>query len=463
MSPEISRKAGSMPRVLLHPKTLAKLAPGEWNDTLEPALLLRVRESGARTWAVRFGHGGSKVTLAPADGRKGTYDLPRARKEAEKKAHEIGAVGVSKFRKVVAEERSKAREEADAARAERAAPSFAAHAQRLVKKAEIRESTRRGWDSILKASIVPALGPRKVADIKVSDLERALDEIKARSAWAADSAHKLLTWIFAHKATKKLRPVSPMLSIDREAYRVSAKKGGRRKVVISSDDLKAVWSAAGDFGAYGDAVRLAILTLARRGEIFGAELSEFPRVELGPDGVKPKPGRMALWNIPATRRKNGEPLQVPLSDAAFELVERLRAKAEARGSAFLFPGDSGALLPTSKAWARLMVKAGLSKREKKAKADGPKTRKAWTPHPLRFHDLRRAGRSIMESELEIASSVAEAVVGHLAPALVRVYSPDGPGLPERKRAIDKWAAHLADIVSPVPDRGKVLTGTFGPN
>ena len=121
----------------------------------------------------------------------------------------------------------------------------------------------------------------------------------------------------------------------------------------------------------------------------------------------------------------------------------------------------------SRAWARLLKSAGIVRTPDKVSPDGranskPTGRAKWTAHPLRFHDLRRAGRSIMETELAIAASVAEGVIGHLAPSLVRTYSPEGVGLPERRRAIEKWATYLGNVVEESQGKQKkVVAGQFG--
>lgn len=437
----------------LHSKTLAKRAPGLHPDSECPGLALRVRANGVRAWVVRYGHGGDWVTLGPADKRAGFLGLAAARKAAEKKLAEIHAIGADEYRRRFETARR-------AKKADRKAPTFGAMGGAMLAEADLRPSTRRAWESVLKVSIEPHLGKRKPAEISKDDIRRALAAVRSRSVWAADSAHKVLTWLFTLAVEKDMIPASPMVGLRRADFRV--KDGGRRKVVATPAELRAVWNAAGSAGAYGEAVRLAMLTLARRGEIFGAQLEEFDLA-----------GK--VWRIPAPRRKNGEALAIPLTAPGVEIVRGLLEPAKARGSAYLFPGDvkpetgaRGAYTPTSKAWARLMIAAELTKPEtgekpKKAK-DAPKVRKAWTPHPLRFHDLRRAGRSIMETELSIAASVAEGVIGHLAPSLNRTYSPDGVGLPERRRAVDKWSAHLLKIVSgegAAADRGKVVAGQFG--
>jgi integrase len=418
-----------MASTLLHPKNVQTLPTGEWRDTKEAALVLRVRDSGARTWVLRYGKKQAKLTLAPADGRQGSLDLSAARREAAKRAHEIALVGA----RVFAEKARTAKATA------RIAPLFGAYAESLVAKADIRPSTRRGWESILKASLVPTLGHLRVVEIGKPEIVRALGAIRDRSVWAADSAHKLLTWVFRIATERDVVTASPMTGLRRADYRV--RDGGRRKTVATPSQLRALWNAAESQGDYGQAVRLAMLTLARRAEIFDATVSEF---DLS--------GK--AWRIPADRRKNGEPLSVPLSETAIAIVERLVARAEERGRRHLLPGDAGALKPTSKAWARLLIASGI---EKERHLSG-----RWSAHELRFHDLRRAGRSIMETELEIPASVAEGVLGHLAPSLNRTYSPEGVGIRERARAHAVWDAYLMQIAEDaLPAKGRVVLGVFG--
>lgn len=444
---------------------IQSLPPGDHKD--RRGLLLRVRPSGARSWVLRYGDMGHRVTLGPADARSGSLDLTKARSLARKKRGEMDAAGTTQFRKKVEEEKVKRLAEAAARRAEQAQDTLGALASSLVTKAEIRPSTRRGWESILKASIIPALGTLRAAAVSKEDVRRALTTIKARSPWAADSAHKLLTWVFRVAVERDLLPASPMAGLRRADFRM--KDGGRRKVVPSPADLRAVWNAAGAAGVYGSGVRLAMLTLVRRSEVFDAEVAEFDI-----------PGK--VWRIPARRRKNAEPLSIPLADDAVTLTESLLAIAAAQGSKYLLPGEAradedgerkeGPLRPTSKAWERLLIGARLIEAKKpkvagaKVGAKPQKERGKWKAHPLRFHDLRRAGRSILETELEVSAAVAEGVLGHLAPSLSRTYSPEGVGLRERGRALDTWAAHLASIVSGEAAKAeersaKVVAGRFG--
>ena len=69
-----------------------------------------------------------------------------------------------------------------------------------------------------------------------------------------------------------------------------------------------------------------------------------------------------------------------------------------------------------------------------------------TVQPWRLHDLRRTCRTGL-SRLRIAPHVAEAVLGHAAPTIVRTY--DVHDLADEKRhALEAWAGYVQRIVNP---------------
>ena len=67
-------------------------------------------------------------------------------------------------------------------------------------------------------------------------------------------------------------------------------------------------------------------------------------------------------------------------------------------------------------------------------------KKPWT-----LHDLRRTGRTGL-GILGVAPHVAEAVLNHLPPKLIRTYDTNDY-FAEKRQALDLWAAHLMRLVS----------------
>jgi hypothetical protein len=65
--------------------------------------------------------------------------------------------------------------------------------------------------------------------------------------------------------------------------------------------------------------------------------------------------------------------------------------------------------------------------------------------PWTLHDLRRTGRTGL-GILGVAPHIAEAVLNHLPPKLVRTYDRNAYER-EKREALDLWTAHLMRLVS----------------
>jgi integrase len=183
----------------------------------------------------------------------------------------------------------------------------------------------------------------------------------------------------------------------------SAERSRERE--LSMEELRAIWTAAGD-GDHGAIVKLLMLTGQRRGEVAGMLWSE-----LDLDG--------ALWSLPGSRTKNARPHVVPLSVQAVELlrgVERRPGRDHVFGEG---EGYSG--------WSR-----------SKARLDGRCGVADW-----RLHDLRHAWSTHVH-ELGVAPHVVEAAINHLSgfKAGVAGLYYKAQYMPERTRAMQLWADHL---------------------
>ena len=122
---------------------------------------------------------------------------------------------------------------------------------------------------------------------------------KVRSVYA--HLHRLFKWAVG----REIIAVSPMDGLE---CPVSAT---RRDRVLSDDELAKVWHAADD-GPFGHALRLLILTGARREEI-----TQLRWAELAGDTI----------SLPGERTKTGEPRLIPLSAPAWLYSMACRASA----------------------------------------------------------------------------------------------------------------------------------------
>src|SRR5262249_48185315 len=154
----------------------------------------------------------------------------------------------------------------------------------------------------------------------------------------------------------------------------------KRDRVLSEDEIKAVWKAAEKTAwPFGPAVRLLILTAARREEIGALRWSEIHGDEI---------------RIPAERSKTGEPRIIPLSSAALALVQHLQHVGE-----HVFSANGSGLGGWSKAKRAIDTAA--------AEMNGGRLA------PWRLHDLRRTVATNLQ-RLGIGLQVIEAVLGHVS-------------------------------------------------
>ena len=159
-------------------------------------------------------------------------------------------------------------------------------------------------------------------------------------------------------------------------------------------------------------LKVLLLTGCRLNEVAG-----MTRAELSDDG--------ATWNIPGARTKNRRPHVVPLAPLARKMIG-----TGSEGFVFTTTGRS----PVS-GWSKI-----------KRRLD-----EAMQIPPWRLHDLRRTAVTGM-AELGIRPDVIELAVNHvsgLRGGIAGVYN-KSQLLPERRVALERWAAHVAGVVSGEP-------------
>jgi integrase len=216
---------------------------------------------------------------------------------------------------------------------------------------------------------------------------------------------------------------------------VGEKVTGER--VLSDDELFALWRAIKRLPyPYGPVYRLLLLTALRLNEAADASWPEFDF-------------RNHLWVIPASRMKgkNGKTRShaVPLTDDMLTLLERL---PRFKSGEYLFSTTFG----VSPVWMSDKVKKRLDARMLRTlralvRRRGDNPAKIQLP-PWTNHDIRRSVRSRL-SRLRISEEAREAVLGHVRPGIKGVYDHHDYA-PEKREALELWAAQLRAIVSP-PD------------
>jgi integrase len=266
--------------------------------------------------------------------------------------------------------------------------------------------TKGAVKRLIEKDALPAWRHRQVADIGRGDVLDITDAVVDRgSPITARRLHAHLHRFFTWYTGRGKIPLNPMAHLPKPGAET------RRDRVLSDQELVAVWKAAGEMGwPFGDAIRLLILTGARREEIGGLKWSEINGTEITLDGA---------------RTKNGEPHMIPLSLAAVTVLQNVPRVA---GSDYVF--STNGRTPVS-GWSRI-----------KSRIDQDAGLKDW-----RIHDLRRTVATGLQ-KLGVNLQTIEAVLGHVSGSrsgVVGVYQRHSFDA-EKRAALEAWGAHVMALV-----------------
>jgi integrase len=387
-----------MPRAKLTKSTIDALpTPSSdvvyWDATL-PGFGVKVTPKGRKVFIVLYRAGGAgsklrKYTIGPY----GRVTLHQARVAAQK----VFAARLE-GRDPAAEKREiKRRVVAD--RVEDLLETFVD--QRLSQNrsgAEIARLLRREMAKTWAGKSVHEIGKRDVVEV-VSAIEQRGAPVAANKA--LKSIKMFLRWCVGRAILEQ----SPAEGVPSPAKEVA------RDRVLSDDELARVILAARQIDdRYGCIVELLALTGQRREEV--AKLA-WVEIDL----------TRRLWTIPKSRTKNAKGHVVDLSDQSIAVLDRMKKQDN---DDFAFGGSK-----PFQDFARA-----------KRKLDELSKITGWC-----LHDLRRTCVSGM-ARLGVAPHVADKVLNHQSGAIsgVAAVYQRHEFLAERKDALERWSAHVAQIV-----------------
>jgi integrase len=388
---------------------VAKLLPGhkrlEVPDAGCPGLRLIVQPSGAKSWALRFRR---------PDGRTGKLTLGRFDPLGEMEGEPVvgGPLTLAAARRLAADvmrqralgkdvisDHATAKRRRKTDHEQRAAQNFAVVARRFV--VEYAQPQLRSWATSARllglkpSSLEPTpdgLAQRwrdkLVSEITADDIHDLVAEmrskgtpgLKVRTAMS-DSAARVallrLSKFFSWSVQQRLATANPTTGVWKPAA------GPARERVLSDNEVRWLWRAAGDLGEpFGPALRLLLLTGQRRSEVGGmtwAELSE----------------DRSTWTLPASRAKNGRVHVVPLPRQAQELIASVRVV----GGPFIFTTDGET---HAAGWSKIKkLDARIAELARAENATVP---------PWVTHDLRRTcatGLQKLGVRLEVTEAVSQ--------------------------------------------------------
>lgn len=309
--------------------------------------------------------------------------------------------------------------------AERKAPTVNELADRyLAEWADIKKRPGSAADdrSMLQRLIRPELGNRKVASIEYADIDRLHRKItKDRGPYGANRVVALMSKMLSLAIKWKIRGDNPAKGIERNQEE-------RRYRYLAGDELRRLTEALAVHPNQiaASAVRMLLLTGARRGEVLSATWDQFD-LDVG------------IWVKPSSHTKQKREHRVPLSAPARLLLIEMRDAAERRAkekkrepSPYVFParvGD-GPMVEIKTAWAALCKAAGIE--------------------GVRVHDLRHSYASMLASA-GLSLPVIGALLGHTQPGTTARYAHlfDDPlrAAAERVGAIVTGKGGGAEVVS----------------
>ena len=275
---------------------------------------------------------------------------------------------------------------------------------------------RKGDPTVIEKSLCDRWANRSVSEITKADVRGVIDEARstgipgreprtkgpsgAREREMSGALSGMFDWLLRHRAA---------IDVDPTATLPGTQQSAERDRVLTGDELVALWHALDDEpDPFARAIRLMILTGARRGEVMAMTWTEIDK-------------NKTMWTLPAARSKNKLAHQVPLSRQARDLLP-----PPGTAGPYVFSTDGGTTFVQGFGKLKYRLDARLKFAE-----------------PWRFHDIRRTVVTGM-AEIGVQPHVIEAVVNHISGhkgGIAGVYNKAEYAEPKRV-ALERWANHV---------------------
>lgn len=378
---------------------------------------LRITAKGSKAFILKYRVDGAERRMTI--GQWPTWSAEAAREKARKLAVQIDQ-GDDPLD-------AKRRRKAEPTMADLSAEWLDKHASGMKSEGTIR--------AIVNGSLVPALGRRKVTDVRRRDV---IEMVEAKAAEAPRSAAQLLIYarkIMSYAADREIIEANPVADLKPASITVKGRRDplrpNRRERVLDEEEIRALWTKAEASGLHrltALALKLVLVTGQRPGEVAGMHESEIN-------------GR--VWTIPAARRGKTETehavyltdTALGILDAAAEERARLAKRRREPWAGYIFEARPGAALT-----AHALARAVLRYADALGSADLPDKGGRWRPH-----DLRRTMRTGL-SACRVRPDIAELVTGHVIPGIRAVYDHHDYAA-EQRAAHEAWERRLQRIVA----------------
>lgn len=287
-----------------------------------------------------------------------------------------------------------------------------------------RETTRRGYQTLIDNIILPELGRRKLVSLQYEDIDALYRKLAKKTPYQANRVHSLLRRMF-NLAGRWYRDTLKAANWENPAQGIERVSEEKRRRYLKPEEMARLVEALNEYPylervrlpraeQYRDEagklvrsverrrdtphparqqsaniIRLLMLTGARRGEVLAAKWEQFD-LEGG------------TWTKPAATTKQNAEHSVPLSGPARQLLAELHQQRDKR-SPYLFPGTTPDTHQTDikNAWAALCEAASID--------------------DLRVHDLRHSYAALLASA-GFSLPLIGALLGHTQPQTTARYA-----------------------------------------
>jgi len=392
---------------------IRQLGPGLHAVGGVDGLLLRVKESGARSWVLRTTVGLKRRDIG-LGGHPGV-GLAEARQKAREARERIEAGIDPVAQRQAARAALVAAQAAGITFAEAARQCHASKAQGFRNRKHAAQ-----WLATLEQYAFPVFGAVPVDRVELAHVVKVLEPIWTTKTETASRVRQRIEHVLAWATVRGYRSGDNPARWRGHLDAVLPKPGSVSRVVhhraLPVDEMPAFMAALREReGIAARALEFVVLTAARSGEVRGATWAEIDT-------------DARIWAVPPERMKARREHRVPLSDRA---VEILQAAPRLEGCPYVFPSGRGGKLSD-------MALTGVLRR---MDVDA-------VPH-----GFRSTFRDWCSERTGYAHEVAEAALAHTIPSAVERAYRRGDLFTKRARLMQEWArfcaAPAAAAVAPI--------------
>jgi integrase len=338
-------------------------------DDSVPGFGARITSAGAVSFVLNYRRKADGLERRYTIGTFPSWSVTAARKEAKRLKREVDGGGdpVGKFQ------------------AEREAPTVAGLCVRFETEhlPRLRPTTAQMYRGLIKNEVVPTLGRMKVAAVVFADIDRLHRDLSRRAPYLANRLLALLSKMFGLAVLWNMRPASPVRGVQRN-------QEIKRKRYLSGNELARLTKALAEHHnrEAADALRLILLTGARKSEVLSATWSQF---DFG----------AGTWTKPGATTKQKTDHSIPLSAHARQLLTQIRERNSSAKFVFPGPGPTGRRTSVKRDWEQICKVAEIT--------------------GLRVHDLRHSYAAQLASA-GIGLHVIGRLLGHTQPQTTHRYA-----------------------------------------